>query len=114
MQQGYYSNYYQPMYRVRPPVQTQPPVAHPQTTQSNFETAPDSPTLVGTDYTQGYLRTQIGKRMRVTFLLGTNLIQDRVGVLEQVGISFITLKEDDTGNLVMCDIYSIKFVNIFK
>ena len=110
MQQMYYPSYYQPMHRVKPVVQT--PVA--PTTQSNFEIAPDSPTMLDTNYTQGYLRSQIGKRMRVTFLLGTNLIQDRTGVLEQVGISYITLREDETGNIVMCDIYSIKFVNIYK
>ena len=107
MQQMYYPNYYQPMYRVKPVVQTPTP-------QSNFETAPDSPTMLDVNYTQGYLRSQIGKRMRVTFLLGTNLIQDRTGVLEQVGISYITLREDETANIVMCDIYSIKFVNIYK
>ena len=82
--------------------------------QSPYETAPATPTMIGTDYTQGYLRTQIGKHVRVTFLLGTNLIQDRTGILEQVGISFITLREDETNNLVLCDIYSIKFVNISK
>ena len=52
--------------------------------------------------------------MSVTFLLGTNLIQDRTGTLKDVGISYIILKEEETNNLVMCDIYSIEFVSIFK
>lgn len=81
---------------------------------SPFETAPGSPTDLDVEYTQGYLRTQIGKRMRVTFLLGTNTIQDREGVLERVGVSYIILKEAQTGNLTLCDIYSIKFVVIFS
>ena len=98
----YYNN--EPIPRIKPsPMQS-----------SDFETAPGSPTTLGIQYTQGYLKTQIGKRMRVTFLLGTNIIQDRVGVLEEVRISYITLREDETNNLVMCDIYSIKFVNIFR
>ena len=152
MQQGYYLNYYEPMWRIKPTpmhhanynayqgTHTAPgshmipgsTMAHgsmmPQgstmthgstmtqgsTMVQGSSTAPESPSTIGTDYTQGYLRSQIGKRMRVTFLLGTNLIQDRTGVLEEVGISYITLRDDETSNLVMCDIYSIKFVNIFK
>lgn len=119
MQQGYYPNYYEPMWRIKPA-----PMPHANFnavqgshTSPGLPTAPaspTSPTTIGTDYTQGYLRSQIGKRMGVTFLLGTNIIQDRVGVLEDVGIDFILLREDETSNLVMCDIYSIKFVNIYK
>lgn len=81
--------------------------------ESPFEIQPGAPAVLDTQYTQGYLRTLIGKRMRVTFLLGTNIIQDREGVLEEVGISYITLRETQTNNLTMCDIYSIKFVVVF-
>ena len=80
---------------------------------SAFEIAPGSPTILDTEYTQGYLRTQIGKRIRVTFLIGTNTTQDREGILEKVGISYIVLRETETNTSVLCDIYSIKFVNIF-
>jgi len=127
MQQGYYLNYYEPMWRKPAPMYHSihntpqgshatpgPHIAPGSTMAPVLPTVPGSPTNIGTDYTQGYLRSQIGKRMRVTFLLGTNLIQDRIGVLEEVGISYITLRDDETSNLVMCDIYSIKFVNIFK
>ena len=84
-----------------------------QSTPSDFEQAPGSPTYLDAGYTQGYLRTQIGKRMRVVFLLGTNLIQDRDGILEEVGISYIILKDSDTTTRTLCDIYAIKFVTIF-
>lgn len=83
-------------------------------TQAPFEIAPGAPTNLDIEYTQGYLRTQIGKRMRVTFLLGTNTIQDREGILEKVGISYIILRESQTNNLTLADIYSIKFVTIFS
>lgn len=86
----------------------------PTTFPANFEQAPGSPTELGSGYTQGYLKTQIGKRMRVTFLLGTNLIQDREGTLQEVGISYIILKEIDTNILTLCDIYAIKFVAILS
>lgn len=86
--------------------------AQPQPGSTTFEMAPGSPVMQDTDYTQGYLRTQIGKRVLVSFLIGTNTYQDRTGVLEKVGISYIILRE--TGNTqLLADIYSIKFVRIF-
>lgn len=63
-------------------------------------------------YTQGYLRTQIGKLVRVQFLIGTNSLQDRTGILTQVGTSYIILRSLETGTDIFCDIYSIKFVTI--
>lgn len=89
----------------------QTPSQMPQT--SDFVEAPGSPTSLGVEYTQGYLKTQIGKRVRITFLLGTNTLQDRTGILTTVGISYVILKEESTGELILGDIYSIKFVNIF-
>ena len=123
----YYSNYFQPFSRefVNPkpcqmmqcynmrrqkPLQTQ---QQPIDFSSNFEQAPGSPTDLGIAYTQGYLKTQIGKRMRITFILGTNQIQDRQGTLEEVGISYIVIKDLDTTTSTLCDIYSIKFVTIY-
>lgn len=81
---------------------------------SPFETAPGSPTILDTEYTQGYLRTQVGKRVLVTFLLGTGTLQDRTGVLEKVGISYIIIGEPETNRRTLCDIYSIKFVSILS
>lgn len=82
-------------------------------TPSPFVTAPGAPVVLDTNYTQGYLRTQIGKRVRVTFLLGTGTLQDRVGILQNVGISYIIIRDEYTGTDVLGDIYSIKFVDIF-
>ncbi|WP_368490033.1 hypothetical protein [Clostridium sp. BJN0013] len=80
---------------------------------STFEMAPGSPVNQDINYTQGYLRTQIGKRVRATFLLGTGTLQDRTGVLESVGISYIILRNEETNSRELADIYSIKFVVIF-
>jgi hypothetical protein len=95
------------------PAQQQPVQQQPTAFPSNFEQAPGSPTELGTAYTQGYLKTQIGKRMRITFLLGTNLLQDRQGTLEEVGVSYIIIKDIDTTTSTLCDIYAIKFVTIY-
>lgn len=93
-----------------------PPFPTPQMLQgmqeANFEMAPGAPVIQDINYTQGYLRTQIGRRMLVSFLIGTNTYQDRTGVLERVGISYIILREEE-GTELLCDIYSIKFVRIF-
>lgn len=82
-------------------------------TQDLFPIAPGSPRALGVEYTQGYLRTIIGKRVAVTFLLGTSSLTDRSGILTQVGISYIILRQTQTNTDVLCDLYSIKFVNIF-
>ena len=63
-------------------------------------------------YTPAFLREQIGKLMRVEFLIGTNYLVDRIGILEDVGASYILLRSLESDSLVYCDIYSIKFVTI--
>ncbi len=63
-------------------------------------------------FTPGFLRTQIGRKIRVEFLLGTNLLTDRTGTLVAVGASYIVLRLIDSDDLMMCDIYSIKFATI--
>ena len=69
-------------------------------------------TVESTLFTPGFLRTQIGRRMRVEFLIGTNNMTDRSGTLVAVGASYILLRPIDSDDLMMCDIYSIKFVTI--
>lgn len=75
-----------------------------------FVTAPGSPTSLGIEYNQGYIKTLIGKRIRLVFLLGESIIQDRVGICEQVGIDYVILRDTENNSLLMCDAFSIKFV----
>jgi len=84
-----------------------------QNYSDNFEQAPGSPTELGKEYTQGYLKSIIGQRVKIFFLIGTNIIQDRDGILTDVGISYVILRELETNYLILCDIYSIKFVTIY-
>lgn len=63
-------------------------------------------------YTPAFLREQIGRLMRVEFLIGTNNMTDRIGILEDVGASYILLRSFENDSLVYCDIYSIKFITI--
>ena len=68
--------------------------------------------LTNSIYTPAFLREQIGKLMRVEFLIGTNNLTDRIGILEDVGASYILLRSIESNNIVFCDIYVIKFVTI--
>lgn len=68
--------------------------------------------LTNSIYTPAFLREQIGKLVRVEFLIGTNNLTDRTGILEDVGASYILLRSIESDNLIYCDIYSIKFVTI--
>ncbi len=63
-------------------------------------------------YTPAFLREQIGKLMRIEFLIGTNNLIDRIGILQDVGASYILLRSVENDSLVYCDIYSIKFITI--
>lgn len=78
-----------------------------------FVEAPGSPVFSDTRYMQGYLRTLIGRFVRVEFLIGTQQLRDREGTLLEVGISYIVMREAETDDNVMCDLFSIKFVTVF-
>ncbi len=71
------------------------------------------PVMQDTLYLQGYLKSVIGEKMRVDFLIGTNTLVDKAGTLMSVGIDHIVLQEAESDDLLVCDLYSIKFVKIF-
>ena len=73
----------------------------------------DSPeTLTNNIYTPAFLRENIGKLMRVEFLMGTNNLVDRTGILVDVGASYILLRALESDIITYADIYSIKFITI--
>ena len=69
-------------------------------------------TLTNSIYTPAFLKEQIGKLMRVEFLIGTNMLVDRIGILQDVGASYILLRSFENDSLVYADLYSIKFITI--
>ncbi|WDV44775.1 hypothetical protein PV797_14785 [Clostridiaceae bacterium M8S5] len=74
----------------------------------------EPPVLGDKNYLQGYLKTLIGKYIRVDFLIGSNTFLDKEGVLTNVGVDHIILREPQTDDLVIADMYSIKFVKVFE
>lgn len=64
-------------------------------------------------YLNGFLRTQIGRRIKVEFLIGGGSLIERDGYLLAVGANFILLNEAGTNDLLSCDFYNIKFVTFY-
>ena len=74
----------------------------------NVTTNNESPEILTNNiYTPAFLREHLGKLVRVEFLIGTNNLTDRTGILEDVGVSYILLRSIESGNLLYWDIYSI-------
>jgi hypothetical protein len=101
----------QNIYPARPLYTSESPRRQPGITME----ASEVPTVLASAYySAGFLKNFIGYRMRVEFLLGTSgAISDRTGTLKEVGASYIVLQPANTDDLLMCDLYSIKFVTIF-
>ena len=64
-------------------------------------------------YMNGFLRTQIGRYLRVEQLVTSTQIEDRFGYLVGVGLNYILLQQAGTGNITAIDYYSIKFVYVY-
>ncbi len=94
------------------PSQTGPNITIPQTpmTTENYEETIDTNDVQA--YV-GFLRTQIGRYMRIEQLIGSNLIEDRFGFLVGVGSNFIILQEITSGNIMVIDLFSIRFTYIY-
>ena len=79
-----------------------------------IQVSPTPPIMGNTNYIQAYLKQFIGKFVRIDFLIGTGTFIDRDGVLTNVGVDFVELREVQTGNIIIADLYSIKFVTIYS
>ena len=76
-------------------------------TESNLEMT-QSPAYPGS--WQQVLRNNEGQYCIIDFLIGTENLVRKEGILYDVGGSFIVLYEPRSGNYVVCDLYAIKFV----
>jgi hypothetical protein len=64
-------------------------------------------------YINGFLRTMVGRKVTVDFLIGTTSLIDKTGTLLGVGANYILINEIETDDLLVCDFYSIKFVRVY-
>jgi len=93
----------QPAYQT--PAQTAPLSV---TTTPMVEQGP--PPVTSPLYVPGYLKSLIGQAVRAEFLVGSNVLTDRTGIIREVGVNYFVLENIVTRSRVMCDLYAVKFV----
>lgn len=65
------------------------------------------------EYLNGFLRTQLGRRVRLEFIVGTSNLESRDGILLAVGANFILINLENSNDLMACDFYNLKFVTFY-
>ncbi len=82
---------------------------------SGINTPPEqdfnTPAMAGS--MQQFLADNIGEYVIIEFLVGTQTMEQKSGVLYAVGTSVVTLYEEVSQTFVTCDIFSVKFVTFF-
>ena len=72
--------------------------------------------LSGPGYTgsmQQILAQNTGNRVAIDFLVGTNNIVRKEGILYLVGVSYVVLYNNRDDTYTVCNLYSIEFVTFF-
>lgn len=97
--------------------------AFPQNQQSNTSgmstgqfTVPNTNVQIPFVYEQyptlnGFIRTQIGRRVKADFLIGSNSLVTKDGYLVGVGSNYLLINEIGTKNIVAGDFYNLKFIS---
>ncbi len=68
-------------------------------------------TMTNTDFLPAYLKQYVGRWVRCEFFIG-DTVEQRVGVLYDVGASYIIIDVIEPQTLVVCDIFSLRFITI--
>lgn len=63
-------------------------------------------------YLNGFIRTQIGRRMTIDYIIGNSTIS-KSGYLLGVAQNYILINELDTNDITTCDFYNIKFIRFY-
>jgi hypothetical protein len=95
------------------PQQSEPHFTDSMAAPINALNQPQPITTESLQYINGFLRTMIGKKVTVDFLIGTTSLVDKSGTLLGVGANYILINEIETDDLLVCDFYSIKFVRVY-
>lgn len=64
-------------------------------------------------YLNGFIRTQIGRRVTIDFLIGSNNLTSKTGYLLAVAQNYLLINELDTNDVTACDLYTIKFIRFY-
>lgn len=60
------------------------------------------------------LQTSIGYYVSCEFLIGTQILETRDGILAKVGTNFLTLYQPNLERYIVCDLYALKFITIYN
>lgn len=90
--------------------QTMPLTMQPQINNNLFANN-DSQAFQSQENLKSFLQTQIGKNVTMQFLVGTNTLVEKSGILVSVGNNFVILKEDGSEEFLVCDFDGLKFIN---
>lgn len=71
----------------------------------------DTPAMEGS--MQQFLSENLGQYVVIEFLIGTQAVTTKSGILYAVGTSVVTLYQELSQTFVTCDIFSIKFVTFY-
>ena len=85
----------------------QPMTEYPEPLPDGLQNGVDPETI------QEVIALSVGNYVVVEFLIGTNNIVRKEGVLTAVGVSWLLLYDEASGTSVVCDMYSVKFVTYF-
>lgn len=77
------------------------------------EIASSTGSTVDPETIQEIISLSVGNYVVVEFLVGTQNIVRREGVLAAVGVSWLLLYDEQNGTSTVCDMYSVKFVTYF-
>ena len=61
-------------------------------------------------FLNGFIRTQIGRRAQIQFLVGSSDVVEKDGFILGVGSNYILINEIGTNDITACDFYNIKFI----
>lgn len=81
-------------------------------TQDQEEQQQNNSVLFSRSYIQGVLNEVKGYYVIIEFLVGTQQLVEKRGYISDVGINFVTLFDPENKIFIVCDMYSVKFVNI--
>ncbi len=70
------------------------------------------PNADNSNYLQEYLKSMIGRLVKIDFLIGSDNLICKEGILKEVGTDYIVLELLQSNDLLVGDLYSIKFVQI--
>lgn len=79
----------------------------------NTPTPPDFNTPAMEGSLQQFLADNLGEYVVVEFLIGTQTLVQKAGILYAVGTSVMTLYQELAQTFVTCDLFSVKFVTFY-